>query len=491
MKVGRGDEVRHAEAELIDRLGLPGIALMELAARGVADAVRDHHLDEARAGVLVVTGAGNNGGDGWAVARWLHAWGLPVTVWPVSEPRPGSDAATMAGVTRRLGVREVDHIEAPGLIVDAVFGIGLDRPVEGRYRDVLTRLDAHAAPVVAVDIPSGLCADRGVVLGCAIRAARTVTFGVPKRGFYGPEGPSRVGAVQVVDLGLQVADVEAEVPERAALARSWPLREAGAHKGSSGHLLVVAGSRPMAGAAELVCRGALRAGAGLVTLCSPRGALARLGNLPAEVMWLEGGPADVLQELDDLGGQGTAVAAGPGLGGGQPLPESLARGLAALWTDDARPVVYDADALPCTSERPAGARVLTPHPGEAARLLGTDVPAVQGDRFAAASALQTRGTVVLKGPHSLVASRAHPLSINPSGAAVLATAGSGDVLTGVVGALLARGATARDAARCGAYVHGLAGEILRARRSDGWTASDIAAALPEAIARLTTGPELP
>lgn len=476
------------DRRVIEDLGLPGVVLMELASHGVAASVRAHHHAAARAGVGVVCGPGNNGGDGWGAARWLATWGYPVWVWPIGEPRAGSDAAVMAAAARRAGVREVGAPEACGLWIDAVFGTGLTRDVTGDAAAALQRMDDDPAPVLAIDLPSGLEADSGRVLGVCPRATRTVTFGRPKLGMFCGDGPEVTGVIEVVDLGLDAGLATpwelaaAELPGAGDLAPSWPVRPETAHKGTSGHLLVVAGSAAMAGAAVLACRGALAGGAGLVTLAIPEGARPRLASLPPEVMVLDAGPGDRLAHLPE-NRRFDALVVGPGLGGGAPLAPGLAAELLALWVHDPRPVLFDADALACTGPA-TGPRVLTPHPGEAARLLGTSPADVEDDRPAAAQALTDRGVVLLKGRHTLIAARGASLSVNLTGGPALATGGSGDVLAGLIGALLARGVAARDAARLGAFVHGRAGERLGARRAEGWTAGSVADEVPDAVQEL-------
>jgi NAD(P)H-hydrate epimerase len=471
-------EARGLDRRLIDELGVPGVALMETAGRGLADVVRRRFSEEARRGVVVVCGSGNNGGDGYVAARWLKSWGFPVRTWSTSESSSG-DAAVFRQAAAAAGVLSVDGIGGAGLIVDALLGTGLQRPVGGALAEIVARIDTHPAPVVAADLPTGLDADTGAVLGEGLTAACTVTFGALKRGLLCGEGPTRAGHVEVVELGLDALDLEAdaELPEASDLLPLLPRRGASDHKGRAGHLLVVAGSTAMAGAAALTCRGALAGGVGLVTLCTSRGALARLGGLPPEVMVVVAGEGDsvdpgALPETDRY----TALAVGPGLGGGAPLSADLERALAALWADAVVPAVYDADALVATHGLPGGDRVITPHPGEAGRMLRCSASAIEADRFTAVSRLcGTRRVALLKGRYTLVASPGEPTSVNPSGHPCLATGGSGDVLTGLIGALLARGLPARDAARLGAWLHGAAGERLGARRAEGWTASDIAA----------------
>jgi len=485
--VSSAAQVRELDRRLIEDAGLPGVAVMEVAIQAVAAAIRAHHRDDAARGTVVVCGTGNNGGDGWGIARWLHGWGLPVRVWATGAPRTGTDAATMAAVARAVGVSEGPGVHGAALIVDAVFGTGLDRPVDGALREVLEAMRAAQAPVIAVDLPSGLHADSGQLLGVCVPAARTVTFGRAKPGLFSGAGLRHRGVLQVVDIGLDVGpgvhEAVAEWPTAADLASRWPRRAQGAHKGTSGRLWVVAGSTAMAGAAVLCCRGALAAGASLVTLRVPRGAIPRLAALPPEVMVSIGGPGDVLTSLGVP--PGVAVAAGPGLGGGDALPDALQASLETLWRQHAGPVVFDADALVGVGAAADAPRVLTPHPGEAGRLLGRTAAEVEQDRLGSAAALADGAVALLKGPHTVVAAPGHLPSLNDTGGPVLATGGAGDVLTGVIGALLARGVSARDAARLAAWVHGAAGDQLSAARAEGWTASDVAAAIPQAVASLT------
>jgi len=470
---------------MIAELGLPGAALMEVAARGVAGSIHRRYEAARKKGVVVVCGGGNNGGDGWAVARWLHGWGWPVGVIEAGTPADGTDAALHRGVALRAGVTQLPEWKSAGLVVDAVFGTGLSRAIEGRAAELLRRVGAQRAPIVAVDLPSGLDADTGVAQDLCPRAALTVTMGRAKLGMWLRDGPERCGEVEVVDLGYDAVPESgslagAEIPDAPDLA--WPRRKRTDHKRKSGHLLVVAGSAAMAGAAVLACRGALAAGAGLVTLCAPRGARGRFASLPPEVMMLEGGAGDRLEGLPTDLRAFDAIAAGPGLGAREALPERLASALTAVWRSDRRAVVFDADALPCTGPSRNAQRILTPHAGEAGRLLGIDASTVEADRVGWARHLTPRGTVVLKGPFSLVATEGHRVSINPTGGPVLASGGTGDVLTGIVGALLARGVPARDAARLATFVHGVAADRLALRRKDGWRASDVAKEIPAAVA---------
>lgn len=484
-------QVRALDHRTIEEIGVPGAALMETAARGVANAIRRHHGRDTRGGIVVVCGGGNNGGDGYACARWLHGWGYDVATWSIA-PASRGDAAIMRAAALRAGVPEVDGLGRCTLIVDAIFGTGLDGPVDGAGAAAIRAMREHAAKVIAVDVPSGLHADTGAVLGVAAPAVRTVTFGRLKAGLLAGHGPDLAGIVDVIDIGLDgVAgddDAIAEIPEPADLRGLWPERGRSDHKANSGHLLLIAGSRNQAGAAVLAARGALACGVGLITLLAPEGAIARLAGLPPEVMVLVHGDGSVVPGIPSAALAGrTAVAAGPGLGGGQRVPDALAEELRALWATSTLPVVFDADAIPFAYGAGQGPRVVTPHPGEAGRVLGTDAAGVQDDRFAAATELADGRVALLKGRNTLIAAPGHRTSVNPTNSSVLATGGSGDVLLGVIGALLARGVDGRSAAILGAWVHGHAGERLEGRRSHGWTAGDIASELVASIEDLIAG----
>lgn len=487
--VATAAEVRAWDAAAIEGLGLPGVALMEVASRAVAVALRSRFPEQARAGVVVVCGPGNNGGDGWGVARWLLGWGLPVSVWPVAEPRT-ADAACMAAVARAAGVPEVHALGRPALVVDALLGTGLSRAPSGAIAAAIEAINAWGAPVAAIDLPSGLASDTGAAAGAVVRAQLTVTLASLKVGLLCEPGASLAGEVEVADIGLGVVarPTSAYLLEASDLQGRWPRRAAADHKGRSGHLAVVAGSAAQAGAAILCCAGALAGGAGLVSLIAPAGAAPRLAALPPEVMVRFVGEGSRLERLPVYALQGaTAGVAGPGLAGGEGvLAPGLAADLARLWAEDARPWLFDADALAVPRSLAGAPRVLSPHPGEAARALGLSVAEVEADRIAAARALAAEGAaVLLKGRHTLVHAPGAALSFNPTGASTLATGGSGDVLAGLIGALLARGTPPVLAAQLGAWAHGRAGEILAARHGGaGVRASDIAAALPAAIAEL-------
>lgn len=487
--VSSAEQSRALDAHVIQTLGVSGLALMEVAALGLAQIVRTRFAEEASRGVVVVCGVGNNAGDGYAAARWLQGWGVPVATLSAPGKR-SKDALQMQKAAVLAGVPEVRELGSCGLIVDALFGTGLTRALQGELAQLVERINAHPAVVVAADLPSGVHADRGADLGVAVRAQHTVSFGTEKLAHFTPSGREHSGTVEVVDIGVApfANKPAAQVVERADVAALWPRRASHAYKTSSGHLFVLAGSAAMAGAAVLCCRGALAGGAGLVTLCAPRGAHLRLGALPPEVMVLECGDGDTLHLPSlQIFRRATALACGPGLGGGFPLPSKLRQALHTLWASWSLPVVFDADALVAVEGSGSGApRVLTPHPGEAARILGIPVAEVQAHRFRSATQLAQGGaTALLKGPHTLIATSGSPTRINPTGGPLLATGGTGDVLTGLIGAMLARGVSGPDAAMAGAWVHGAAADALAQERVHGVTASDIASAIPAVLDQLS------
>jgi hydroxyethylthiazole kinase-like uncharacterized protein yjeF len=479
--ISTGAQVRELDRRAIEDTGIASLALMETASHGVARAIRRSHHGDASRGVVVMCGSGNNGGDGYAISRWLKGWGYEVAILPVREPR-SADAVVQRAAAQALGVPVVTSIGTPGLVVDAMLGTGVTTLVRGPVLEAMRALSATDCPVVAVDVPSGLDVDRGIALGPVAAATRTVTFARYKPGLLCGDGPSLAGQVELVDIGL------ARGPELACgrfmevTSLRWPARDPGGHKGTSGRLAVVAGSRQMAGAAILACQGALAAGIGLITLVAPRGIESRVASLPPEVMWVCAGEGTVLERIPAHAVQGVdALVVGPGLGEGRPLPPGLAAALESLWRTAPQPMVFDADALPFASGGAGGPRVVTPHPGEAARMLGVSSAEVMADRFGMVERLAGQDRVaLLKGRFTLVKSPGRLVEVNPRNSPALSTGGTGDVLAGVIGALLAHGIDVHRAACLGAWAHGRAGELV-ADSSDPWTPSAVTAALPRAI----------
>lgn len=494
----------------IDELGIPGGILMESAGRAVVEIVlaRYGHVLSGRAGeALVVCGGGNNGGDGLVVARHLHQLGHRVRVALLTEPgRLRGDAAANHLRARAVGVaiEGADAaLPARGVVVDAIFGTGLGRDVEGvpgEWIDRIVRARAEGAvDVVAVDLPSGIDADTGEVLGRAVAADCTVTMASPKIGLALEPGRSLAGDVFVARIGIADGlpdEIPAEGREAVELwtertvAAQLPARRRAGHKGSFGHVLVVAGSEGKTGAAALAARAAVRAGAGLVTIACPRGL-----NDILEVKCTEAMTAPVadtpgralaesaLEAIVELAEARDVVAFGPGIGQA-PETRALAHGLAAKV---GVPMVMDADALnafardvSALSARPA-ATVLTPHPGEAARLLASSPSEVNRDRVGAARELSARSgaVVVLKGAATVCAEPGGRVVVNPTGGPVLASGGTGDVLTGVVAALIGQGLAPFAAAATAVWWHGRAGDRLARRLGPGGLrAHELADALP-------------
>jgi ADP-dependent NAD(P)H-hydrate dehydratase / NAD(P)H-hydrate epimerase len=504
MRLVGAAEMRAIDRAAIEGLGIPSLTLMERA--GAAVAAEAGLLAAADGRFLVLCGGGNNGGDGYVAARLLRAAGRAVRVVAlVPAGRLGGDAAATRAQAAAAGVEIADAPDGPGalgvgpgdVVVDALLGTGLARAPEGPFAAAIAAAAAaraDGARVLAVDVPSGLSADIGRPLGPCVAADRTITFAFPKRGLVVYPGLCLAGEVVVADIGIPAA-AAARVAAQAELlqgeeARALvPPRAPEAHKGDAGRLLVVAGSPGKSGAAHLALWGALRGGAGLVTLAARPEALAMALSGRPEAMSLslpgEGplGPGD-LRLLAEAARASDALVIGPGIPRG-PATGALVRELLA---QGGVPAVIDADGLNALAEAPGGAAglpvpvVLTPHPGEMARLTGRLVAEVQADRLgqAAESARAWGATVVLKGARTVVADPDGLLAIIPTGNPGMATGGTGDVLAGLAGALLAGGLPPGAAARVAAWVHGRAGDLATRRTGErGLLAGDLADAIGE------------
>ncbi len=493
LPVVTASQMRALDRATIDEIGLPGLVLMETAGRAVAIAARAV-LADCSGHVAVVCGPGNNGGDGFVCARVLRAWGYDAVVYlGVSRERVSGDAHSHLVVLEKSGgvVRLIDTesaLELHGaaiadadLVVDALLGIGVERAVEGHLAAVVAAIN-RCRCTVAVDIPSGLDADTGRVLGAAVRAHRTVAIAAHKVATAGAPGFARCGVVDVADIGIPAllvakASIGAGIMEEPDVR--LPVAGTLDHKARRGHVLVVGGMPGLRGAGRLAAMAALRAGAGLVTL-------AATGEFNADDSIMTATLGSTLGSL--LRGKASIVI-GPGLG-----RTDQARCYVEEVLNANVPAVIDADALRLLADlklRPRTvAAVLTPHPGEAAHLLGTTTIEVESDRLAAARRLaaQTRSVVVLKGARTIVCDGSQGdafCSINPTGGPELATAGSGDVLAGVIGGLLAQGVAPIEAARTGVWLHGRAGERLaQIHGSRGVISSDLPVAVAAAMASL-------
>ncbi len=508
MKIVTAEQMRALDRAAIEKHKIPSLDLMERAGMGLAQVVRSSLQEGAR--VLVIAGRGNNGGDGLVAARHLRESGIDVGVIVLSASDGLSDdsqanLARLSGVDARCVEDAASFDEAvrgsgtPSLIIDAVLGTGLAREVEGLAARAIDFMNSSGAPVVSADVPSGLSSDTGEVLGRAVRAALTVTFGLPKRGFFAGAGPDHAGEVSVVDIGIPSEEIDAVDSDLELITPDdfigavRPRRRA-AHKGSFGHVAVFAGSAGHLGAGYIASLAALRAGCGLVTYCLPETAFAKFDARYPEVMCdalPDGGSgaftgAGLNKALEISIGKG-AVAIGPAVG----TADGTASFVNSFLFKSGAACVVDADALNVLdvdglTHRHAAA-VLTPHPGEMARLMGATTQEVQADRtgFARALADRTGAVAVLKGSMTVVAEPRGTAWINPTGNPGMASAGMGDALTGVIASFIAQGMDALTAARAAVYLHGLAGDMAAAELGqESVIATDVIARIGRAIEEL-------
>lgn len=469
------EQVRDFDRRAIGELGIPGYELMTRAGRATLQALCA--LWPAARTITVLCGPGNNGGDGYVVARLAREQGLTVHVVPLGDPqRLAGDAGRAYDDLLADGGRcepWSPEVLAADVIVDALYGTGLAREVTGEAAGMLEAVNAAGRPVVAVDIPSGLQADTGAVLGVAARADVTVTFIGRKLGLYLGAGPDHAGRIVFADLDVPPETCSGTAPQACLLderviAEALPRRRRTAHKGEHGHVLVVGGGPGMPGAARLAGEAALRAGAGLVTLAvHPEnvGVVAARPELMCVAVRTAGDLAKALSRA-------TVVAVGPGLG-----QDDWSRSLLDTVLATRLPVVVDADALNLVAAAPRrrDAWVLTPHPGEAARLLGTNSAAVQSDRLGSARALQARfgGVAVLKGAGTVVQAADGQTWLCDRGNPGMAVAGMGDVLTGVIAGVAAQCGDLALAARAGVFAHAQAGDLAARRGERGLLAGDV------------------
>ncbi len=513
--------VTAAEMRTLDRLtiesGTPGRVLMERAGRGATQMLLGCFPRLRRRGrrAVIVAGKGNNGGDGFVIARLLRQRGVRTEVVLLGRAADiTGDAARMlrAYAGRRAPLSEITDaglgalqtaLAGADLAVDAIFGTGLDKPVRGLHADAIELINASGVPVFAVDIPSGLNADTGLPMGAAIQAEATATFGFAKVGQALYPGARHCGQLGVVDIGLAPEAIAAHPPRTALLedgdvARLVPARQPDAHKGDCGHVLIIAGSFGKTGAAQLAARGAGRVGAGLVTVVAPASLYPVYAAGALEVMTEALPDEDGRIRFDSarlaaLVTGKTAVVVGPGVG----THEGAERTVRWLLANADLPIVVDADAITVLARDPSSLRrtrahaLLTPHPGEMSRLLGTDTAAVQSDRAGVARRFATdqRCTLVLKGARSVVADASGWLWINPTGNPGMASGGMGDVLSGILGGLLAQGVPPAEAACLGVYLHGAVADRAAVDGEIGLMASDVIPGLRQGLHRLRASRE--
>lgn len=470
-------QVRELDRRTIEDHGVPGYDLMKRAARATFDAL---HERWPTGPVTVVCGAGNNAGDGYVVARLAKNAGREVVVYALVDPaKLRGDAATayadFESAEGKVTAWDGSLKTAAGIMVDGLLGTGLDRDVGGAFGDAVCAINESNLPIVALDIPSGLQADTGAVMGVAVDADLTVTFVGMKQGLLTGRGPELCGELLFDSLGAprEVYDLGDPITRRidpTIVDQLLPRRPRDAHKGMGGHVLVIGGGPGMAGAARLAGESALRAGAGLVTVATLARHAPVISGARPELM---AAAVESTAALANLMERATILAIGPGLGRDDWAREMFA---AAMATD--LPLVADADALNLLAESPLRRSnwVLTPHPGEAARLLDSDTSTIQRNRFAAAREISSRfdATVVLKGAGTIVTGTDSGVWICDRGNPGMAVAGMGDVLTGVIAGIAAQCGDVESASRCGVLVHAMAGDDAVADAGErGLLASDL------------------
>lgn len=533
MKIATSEEMQRIDRTTIEKYGITGMVLMERAGLSVVARINDlffqgteQRVQNKGIKIIIVCGGGNNGGDGFVIARELHNQGREVEVYITANPgslkgdaKINYDAAIKYGVVIRPVSYFLKHypssVISNCLIVDALLGTGLSKEVRAPLADVIKKINDMLVPVVSVDIPSGISSDTGQIMGCAIKARCTFTFGLPKRGHFLYPGAEHAGQLYVEEIGFPRALLASEkikinLVQIEDLRSLLPVRPKNSHKGTYGHVLIVAGSRGKTGAALMAAKGCLRTGAGLVTIGIPDTLVNAFQSRVTEEMILPlpdkgNGTLSIKAAdriLDFLKKRGKVLAIGPGLS----VDSEISSLIRLLIQKSSVPMVIDADGLNAIAGQTGVLRksrapvILTPHQGEMAGLLKKEL-AVSGQRSGAAyslslrdeiekdrinialySARTTKTYVVLKGSPTITATPKGEAFINTTGNPGMATAGTGDVLTGIISALLAQGLSPADASVLGVYLHGLAGDIIAEKKSQqSLTASDIIKAIPSVI----------
>lgn len=514
MDILTADEMREMDRRTSQTFGLPGRVLMENAGRGVFQVLLETFPETVRGGVAVAAGRGNNGGDGFVVARYLAGRNIPVTIYLLADSnRLQGDAADNFKLLAPLNVRvrELPDMDAFSRVqnemadhavwIDAILGTGLTAEVTGYFKSVIEFINGLNRPVLAVDLPSGVHSDTGAICGTCIRAAATVTFAYPKIGHCVYPGAAVCGKTHVIDIGIP-HHIAAQVGSRqhlmtaATVKAIWRPRPDDAHKGRAGHLLTVAGSPGKTGAAALCAIAGLRSGAGLVTLAVPKTLLPMAAAHALEIMtapipdngdglFSDAGFESIMALIKDK----RVLALGPGIGTAPQTRDLLAR----LIPQCLIPMVIDADGINIIAEDPdillkrRADMVLTPHPGEMARLVNTTPTDIQADRVGHARQFAEKYKVclVLKGARTIIARPDGHVYVNPTGNSGMASAGMGDVLTGMIAGFMTQGYAPDEAARIGVYLHGDAADaVARDKGPIGYIAGDVMAAVPAAIGRI-------
>lgn len=509
MKLVFAEEMNVLDQEAVEKIGVLPMVLMENAGRAVADATEDFLEECFGKNIVIFTGKGNNGGDGFVAARWLFNRGAKVKVFLVAPWQElTGDCAAQMHICRKCGIEmfalkedksswniaEVSCRQAD-VLIDAVLGTGFNGSLSGEYQKVCRLLNSVAAPVLAIDIPSGVEADSGAADADAVQAAATITMALPKPGLFLYPGAALAGEIIVADIGMPEVLFEQSESRKFLLTGDivrdlLPLREGNCHKGKAGRVVVTAGSPGFTGAAALCANAVVKAGAGLVNLLTPLCSREVLTVKLTEVM-VEGliermpgvlGGGAVTDVLDKTG-RANVLAIGPGLGNSESTGEVIRQILQSVDT----PVVIDADALNALKEdltilnTMSVPKVLTPHPGEFANLLGIEPDEVDAKRLELATqyAVEWNAVLVLKGAPTIIGCPDGSVYVNTTGNSAMATGGSGDVLTGIIAGLAAQGISLQEAALAGVYLHGLAGELASSGKI-GMAAGEISCYLPEA-----------
>jgi ADP-dependent NAD(P)H-hydrate dehydratase / NAD(P)H-hydrate epimerase len=517
MRLVTASEMKEMDRLAIERIGMPGTVLMENAASGACRIFLDHFNPGCGSQIVIFCGKGNNGGDGFAMARRLLGAGMQVVVICLAETSQiTGDARINLEIIERMGLAIIpapapaelsgckEHIRECDYIIDGIFGTGLNSDVKGIYLEAIQMINASGKQVMSIDIPSGLNTDNGRIMGAAVKADLTVTFGFAKLGQLLFPGADLVGRLSVIDIGIpdmaagmvKSGHVITEPDDFIDLLQE---EKRDTHKGDRGHLLILAGSTGKTGAAVMTALGALRAGAGLVTVGTP----ASLNNI-LEIKLTEAMTAPLPETTDGtlsirakdrilrLAEGKSAIAIGPGLST-NPETTRLVREIA---TECDLPMVIDADGLNALAEAPEvfnklnGKKILTPHPGEMGRLTGIKGKDIQLDRIGTAVRFieQYKCCLVLKGARTVISAPGEKVYLNPTGNPALSSGGSGDVLTGIISGLLTRGTPAIKAAVAGAYLHGLAADLLAEKMGEeGILASELLDVIPGIMETLRKG----
>ncbi|NLK98096.1 NAD(P)H-hydrate dehydratase [Defluviitalea saccharophila] len=511
MKVCNGKEMRQIDEAAIQKIGIPGIVLMENAVLSVVKEIKKDLQNISKPNVVIFCGQGNNGGDGLGVARHLHNSGMDVTVIFIGDPLLlKEDSRTNFNIVDKLQIPKIilnnesfidDHIvnliEKSDLIVDAIFGTGLSKPVSGIFNDLVNLINFYGEYILSIDIPSGIDSETGAILGNAVKAHKTVTLALPKSGLYLYPGTEYIGELVIADIGIpkeviDFAQLKMNVLREEEVSSFIPPRFPRSNKGTYGRVQVIAGSKGMTGAAALTCKGAFKIGAGLVSLGVPKSINDVLEEKLTEVITIPIREEDgklCRESFDDIKpclDKATVIAAGPGIGQGPQIIEFMER----LIKHARIPLVIDADGINAIAKKIDMLRnlkvpvVLTPHPGEMGRLMNKSTEEVLANPIDTVREFCHKWNVilVLKDAKTIVGDPDGQIYINMTGNPGMATAGSGDVLTGIIAGLIGQNLNPYKAAVLGTFLHGKAGDLAAAELGQhGMLAGDICNYVPKAI----------